>query len=695
MNGEIGRIVAAYFEDKAYSPEAERAQGKIEETLAREFDETAREKGKSAALDAFLAKYSGFEDMARAAGYGAEDAAAWQESELSDLKAARRAFLRARLCLYAASAFLAVSVTELLAALVELIQGQYKNALFYLLYIALFALAAGLLIRRAKGLRRAKFPVVSYSCGVFAYLRGYKDRYKKRALNGLAAAAALVAILIFSEISLYVFAVSKLSEVVEDIYARFLYIDLAVFVCAKNLLCLRFMGRLLPQAGDGRYARHLRLAALIFAAYWLLVLGATFVLRSLISQYMNFYLAAAALFLAGVFAYNMTLWARVTYRNLVVNARRAAAWGLIAVLAVAYNVMQKDTWYTQSYINTVAAVPGADNEIAYDDDTGVYTITMAGDEFRILQLTDIHLGGSLYSYRKDLKALKACYDLIEYARPDLVVVTGDLSFPMGIMSLSLNNVAPVMQFASFMRNVGVPWAFTYGNHDTEAMASGTSEDLNSVFMSLAFKTSGNLLYPYTQPGVMGRNNQTIRLENPDGSLNQLLFLIDSNAYTGEGINVYDFIHDDQVDWYARQVKKACQAEGRTVSSMAFFHIPLQEYRTAYELYEAGSDEVTWFFGENGERVINKICCSDYPSKLFDAALELGSTKAFFCGHDHYNNMSLEYRGARLTYGMSIDYLVMPGIERDTAQRGGTLITVRGDSTYDIRQIPLTSIQGQE
>ena len=126
--------------------------------------------------------------------------------------------------------------------------------------------------------------------------------------------------------------------------------------------------------------------------------------------------------------------------------------------------------------------------------------------------------------------------------------------------------------------------------------------------------------------------------------------------------------------------------------MIFFHIPLQQYRTAYELYEAGSDEVKYFFGENGEQMIDKVCCSDYPSKLFDRILELCSTKGVFCGHDHYNNMSLEYKGIRLTYGMSIDYLAMPGIENDTAQRGAELITIHPDGTWDLKQIPLTSIQ---
>jgi len=54
-------------------------------------------------------------------------------------------------------------------------------------------------------------------------------------------------------------------------------------------------------------------------------------------------------------------------------------------------------------------------------------------------------------------------------------------------------------------------------------------------------------------------------------------------------------------------------------------------------------------------------------------------------------MSLEYKGIRLTYGMSIDYLVMRGIAHKERQRGGTLITCRHDGGVDIEQIPLSEI----
>ena len=134
-----------------------------------------------------------------------------------------------------------------------------------------------------------------------------------------------------------------------------------------------------------------------------------------------------------------------------------------------------------------------------------------------------------------------------------------------------------------------------------------------------------------------------------------------------------------------------QEEEGQISSLAFFHIPLQQYRTAYELYLAGSDEVTYHFGKNVESFSHMFSISSYDSAFFDKMVSLGSTTGTFCGHDHYNNASITYKGVRLTYGMSVDYLAMPGISKHTEQRGAELITLHPDNTWDVKQIPLTSI----
>ncbi|MBQ6229831.1 MAG: metallophosphoesterase [Eubacterium sp.] len=342
------------------------------------------------------------------------------------------------------------------------------------------------------------------------------------------------------------------------------------------------------------------------------------------------------------------------------------------------------------YINKVTEAFIARSNISYQEASGVYTIKADSDSFRILQLTDIHLGGTFLSYSRDKKALIACDKLIKHAKPDLVVVTGDLTYPMRGPVFSYDNKRLVRTFAAFMRRTGVPWAITFGNHDSEVKAVLNGKELNRLFVAISKKDAG-LLYPLKQPKITGRNNQMIEIRNTDGSIRQALFLLDTHAYTDEVSRKYDHIHDDQVNWYRDTVLQLNKESGETVSSLIFIHIPIQQYKTAYELYQAEKPEVKYFFGVNKEKGYGKVCCSDTPSTLFDTAKELGSTKGFFCGHDHYNNMSLEYEGIRLTYGMSIDYLVMRGIAHKEEQRGGTIIDCRRDGTVEIEQLPLTDI----
>ena len=54
----------------------------------------------------------------------------------------------------------------------------------------------------------------------------------------------------------------------------------------------------------------------------------------------------------------------------------------------------------------------------------------------------------------------------------------------------------------------------------------------------------------------------------------------------------------------------------------------------------------------------------------------------FCGHDHLNNIVLNYKGVDLTYNYSIDYLAYIGISKQGDQRGCTVVTVNPDGSYE-------------
>lgn len=176
----------------------------------------------------------------------------------------------------------------------------------------------------------------------------------------------------------------------------------------------------------------------------------------------------------------------------------------------------------------------------------------------------------------------------------------------------------------------------------------------------------------------------INFINNDNKINTVFYLLDSNSYINNNFNNYDFVHENQIEWYKEKVTEIW----KNIPSMMFLHIPLPETKEAIEKYKNNSKDVKYYFGEVNE----SVCTTKNDSNLFDTVTYLGSTKAIFYGHDHYNNISLEYKGVRLTYGMSINYLASPGIENKTEQRGVTLITIKNDSSFDIKQVKLDTIK---
>ena len=62
------------------------------------------------------------------------------------------------------------------------------------------------------------------------------------------------------------------------------------------------------------------------------------------------------------------------------------------------------------------------------DENGYWYFTTDGD-FKVMHLTDIHIGGGFLSKTVDEKALNAVATMVTKEKPDLVIATGDISFP--------------------------------------------------------------------------------------------------------------------------------------------------------------------------------------------------------------------------------------------------------------------------
>ena len=187
-------------------------------------------------------------------------------------------------------------------------------------------------------------------------------------------------------------------------------------------------------------------------------------------------------------------------------------------------------------------------------------------------------------------------------------------------------------------------------------------------------------------------------------------------------------------------------------NLAFFHIALPEYKEAYDLqmkqFENGKDKKGYkqykkekgAYVKNGkfhyadgttadvpeangkvdtiqegikEPVVNenvnatahmkegiigerkKLIYSGVNNDEFFETAAKYNLRGTFCGHDHYNNMSISYKKdikdengklidynpILLNYGMSIDYLAYTGIYKKGSQRGCRVIELNEDDMY--------------
>ncbi len=305
-------------------------------------------------------------------------------------------------------------------------------------------------------------------------------------------------------------------------------------------------------------------------------------------------------------------------------------------------------------------------------------------ELKILQLTDVHIGAGWMSFNKDRMAINTVAAMVTAEKPDLVVITGDIAYPVPFQAGTFNNKTSAKIFIALMEQLGVPWTVNLGNHDTESYSYFNREKIGKLYSDESLK---HCLFSAGPEDVDGVGNHVIHVENTDGVLVQELVFMDSHSYTDGDIFglfwKYDNIHQNQVDWYEKRIK-AAQKRNPDVKSLMFFHIPLVEFQDAYNEYlknnNKDTENVSYVSGSIGEKD-PYIYCGMHEDNLFEKVLELDSTQGIFCGHDHKNNLVLNYKGVDFTYGYSVDYLAYVGISKQGDYRGCNVITVKPDGSY--------------
>lgn len=361
---------------------------------------------------------------------------------------------------------------------------------------------------------------------------------------------------------------------------------------------------------------------------------------------------------------------------------------LIAILCIIAIFTAINTICVASCKNYIKSI----NPVSYSsqltpEEKNGYTTFVTDNDFRVMQLSDVHIGAGFMSVKKDNQAINAVAAMVAEEKPDLVIVTGDIAYPVPFQAGTFNNKTGAVIFASLMEKLGVYWCPAFGNHDTEAYSYFNREDISELY-------SNRQKYPHClfQSGpkdVDGYGNYIVNVQTSKGEITQSFVMLDSHSYIDNdyfGIMwKYDCVHKNQVEWYEQQIKALTKINNnKTPKSLMFFHMPPQEMLTAYNEYKENGYKDTadskYIGGKAGEK--NLVV---YPSEknygLFDKCLELGSTKGIFFGHDHLNNFTMLYKDIQLTYDYTVDYLAYVGINKYGTQRGCTMITTKPDGSF--------------
>ncbi|WP_219836891.1 metallophosphoesterase family protein [Paenibacillus sp. R14(2021)] len=259
--------------------------------------------------------------------------------------------------------------------------------------------------------------------------------------------------------------------------------------------------------------------------------------------------------------------------------------------------------------------------------------------FKIVQFTDLHWssGGLL-----DMRTQSLMQEVLREEKPDLVVFTGDIVYA----NYSDDPKRSFLEAVSCVESAEIPWTAVYGNHDTEKGV--TREELMELQVNSA--------YCLSEPGpeeIFGVGNFILPVQSADERTVFALYFLDSGSHAPAPVGGYDWIRPSQINWYIQNARKLAAEYGEPVPSLAFFHIPIPEYK---QVWEEGI-----CYGVKHEDFIPPIINSGFGAAMLEQQDMLGT----FAGHDHINDFCGDWYGIRLCYGRGTGYNAygMAGFER--------------------------------
>lgn len=243
---------------------------------------------------------------------------------------------------------------------------------------------------------------------------------------------------------------------------------------------------------------------------------------------------------------------------------------------------------------------------------------------------------------------------LDAAQPDLVVFLGDQIHGPSIGKSVERTQKALDAFLQPVAERGLNFALVFGNHDDEG---GVSKETQ-------------MAYYQSYPGclaaagdVTGVGNYNLLVYDSDGKTPVVnLWFFDSGSYAPEGQGKYDWVRQDQIDWYLEtEAALAARNGGTPIPAYAFQHIIVPDIYDAMDIVPSsekkngavegyGCRKGTYYSaasvieaGTLGEAP----CPPDVNGGEFAAWKQGGDIVAGFFGHDHVNDFIIPYEGIDL------------------------------------------------
>ena len=248
------------------------------------------------------------------------------------------------------------------------------------------------------------------------------------------------------------------------------------------------------------------------------------------------------------------------------------------------------------------------NSSMFIDNFGYNSIKLNENrDIKVLQITDTHIGNGIFCVKKDRKAIEDVCALIEYSKPDLIVLTGDIVYSILPVTGTNDNLSALKVFTKIIEVYKTPWTYVFGNHDAESFAKYSKSELCD------YLESDELQYCLFDRGfadLEGMGNHIVNIYNNDNSFNTSIVLFDNGEYkTGTQLSGYNPISQAQTDWYVDSLTEINNFYEETVQSFVFFHVPSKEYSDAWEKYRLEDEDVIYYYGwanEKGKALVLRI-----------------------------------------------------------------------------------------